>query len=108
MPKFTKSERLLKSGEFSSAYKKGRKASVKNFSLHFLAGQKRRLGLTVSKKVGKANLRNYIKRHAREFFRLNKEKFPLGDCVITAFVGAGELTPQEIRIELAKLVEKIL
>ncbi len=37
-----------------------------------------RLGITVSKKFGKANQRNQFKRWSRELFRLSKHLFPKG------------------------------
>lgn len=104
MPGFSKDERLLKSCDFSTAYKIGKKASSRYFFVAWIAGEKRRLGITVSSKVGNACVRNKIKRVIRDFFRLNKEKFPLGDCVVTAKVGAGDLDNKEIREELGKIL----
>ena len=37
-----------------------------------------KLGITVSRKVGRANVRNRIKRWVREAFRLNLERLPVG------------------------------
>ena len=44
-----------------------------------------RVGITVSKKLGKANVRNRIRRRLREVYRLNEDKFQSGwDIVIVA------------------------
>ena len=44
-----------------------------------------RVGITVSKKLGKANVRNRVRRRLREVYRLNEEKFQTGwDIVIVA------------------------
>ena len=44
-----------------------------------------RVGITVSKKLGKANVRNRIRRRLREVYRLNEEKFlPGWDIVVVA------------------------
>ena len=44
-----------------------------------------RVGITVSKKLGKAHIRNRIRRRLREVYRLNEEKFlPGWDIVLVA------------------------
>ncbi len=44
-----------------------------------------RVGITVSKKLGKANVRNRIRRRLREIYRLNEDKFRPGwDIVVVA------------------------
>ena len=44
-----------------------------------------RVGITVSKKLGKAHIRNRTRRRIREVYRLNEEKFQPGwDIVIVA------------------------
>ena len=44
-----------------------------------------RVGITVSKKLGKAHVRNRVRRRFREVYRLNEEKFQPGwDIVIVA------------------------
>ena len=44
-----------------------------------------RLGITVSKKLGKAHIRNRVRRRFREVYRLNEEAFlPGWDIVIVA------------------------
>ena len=44
-----------------------------------------RVGITVSKKLGKAHIRNRVRRRFREVYRLNEEKFQRGwDIVVVA------------------------
>ena len=44
-----------------------------------------RVGITVSKKLGKAHIRNRVRRRLREVYRLNEEKFLPGyDIVVVA------------------------
>ena len=50
--------------------------------------QTNRVGITVSKKLGKAHIRNRIRRRLREIYRLNEDKFlPGWDIVL---VGRGK------------------
>ena len=66
-----------------------------------------RLGITVTKKIGKAVKRNRIKRHVREFFRLNKHSLPPGcDLVVIARMGAAELDQKGVAGELGVLVQR--
>ena len=47
--------------------------------------QRNRVGITVSKKLGKAHIRNRVRRRLREVYRLNEEKFQPGwDVVVVA------------------------
>lgn len=44
-----------------------------------------RVGITVSKKLGKAHIRNRVRRRIREVYRLNEDKFQPGwDIVVVA------------------------
>lgn len=44
-----------------------------------------RVGITVGKKLGKAHIRNRVRRRFREIYRLNEEKFQPGwDIVVVA------------------------
>ena len=48
-------------------------------------GDTNRVGITVSKKLGKAHIRNRMRRRLREVYRLNEEKFLCGwDIVVVA------------------------
>ena len=61
---------------------------------------KGRVGLTVSKKVGKAHDRNLIKRRLRHLLRSQRELFAARDVVIVVRPGATELSFDELGASL--------
>jgi len=75
---FPKSSRLRKSSEFKEVFRKGRKIVTHTLVFHVLKTNLGgpRLGLAVSRKVGKAVRRNKVKRRIREVFRTRKQVFP--------------------------------
>lgn len=75
---FSKAERLLKKKEFLEAKREGKRLYTNHLTIFIRPNAMgiRRLGLSVSGKVGGAVKRNRIKRLLREFFRLNKGCFP--------------------------------
>jgi ribonuclease P protein component len=74
---FSKKDRLLKRSEFVRLSSCGQKRVNKHFVLFYAQGRtgKSRLGVTVSKKVGCAVIRNRVKRFCREYFRRNRHRF---------------------------------
>ncbi len=76
--RFTKSDRLLKRSDFLKLSSIGTKVQNKHFVLIYSNNEKgvNRLGITVTKRVGKSVIRNRIKRYCREFFRLNRGIIP--------------------------------
>jgi ribonuclease P protein component len=105
---FGKDERILKRKEFMAVYDQGKRLSSENFIVLLSPNPSgiRRLGLTVSKKIGMAVRRNRIKRLLREFFRLHKDRLPPGqDMVIIARKDASSRTYDEVRRELEDLLK---
>lgn len=75
--------------EFRRLYTKGKSASTPTLVVYFRRTRRdyNQLGVTVSTKIGKAVLRNRIRRRIREIYRLNEEKLPRGlDIVVVARV----------------------
>lgn len=104
---FSKDERLLNRRDFVNLNQLGKRYQT----AHFIVILKHnglgitRLGVTASKKVGNAVKRNKVKRLIREFFRLNKTRFPQSyDIVIVAKKGAYGLNSRQIKEELGEII----
>ncbi len=81
----SKLERLHFNKDFERVLKEGKKIWVDRYFLIVYKSNNlnyRRLGLIVSRKIGKAVKRNRVKRLLREIFRKNKELFPEGSDII--------------------------
>ena len=91
--RFPRRQRLSLKKDFDRVFAEGRSAADENLVLYLLATEKGypRLGLAVGKGIGNAVLRNKVKRHIREAFRLNHDRLPeSADIVVIARKGAGE------------------
>lgn len=108
MPGFPKSARLLAPKEFAAVRGGGVRIRTGHMMLSLLkVPGRKRLGLVVGRHVGTAPQRNKIKRIIREFFRLNREQFPEGDCVVIPYKGAADLTNNDIRLELTEALKTL-
>ncbi|MDP2600860.1 MAG: ribonuclease P protein component [Deltaproteobacteria bacterium] len=96
MHRFPKTARLLKQAEFDGLKSGSRSKGSRFLVLRWKSKEKRRLGVVVSKKVGKAHKRNLIKRIIREEFRLHPDCFPAGDVVVIARPPLGLLQREDI------------
>lgn len=73
--------RLAKRRDFLHVYETGRKLFTRNCVLFFAANDLpySRIGVTATKKLGKANVRNRLKRWTREIYRRQREPLGLDD-----------------------------
>lgn len=91
---FPRALRMLRRQDFLAAREHGRKFHTSHFLVFIFTREDRatRLGITVSRKVGGAVVRNRVKRRVREFFRLYRGRLPVGiDLSVVAKKGAGDL-----------------
>lgn len=104
---FGAADRLHRSAEFIRLQRRGIRLQARHFVLY--AGRiesnepaRKRLGITVSRRVGNSVVRNRVKRHVRECFRhILRERLDEGmSIVVIALVGAGNLAPTAINAEL--------
>lgn len=73
---FNKSDRITNRSEFVNLSNNGQKLKNEHFIAAVRPGRSTttRLGITVTKKIGCAAIRNRIKRLTREYFRLNRHR----------------------------------
>lgn len=107
-------ERLRKRAEFTRVQGRGKKHHTERFLVFVLPRKPgnetapARLGVTVSKKVGGAVVRNRVKRLLREAFRRRKTLFPMGlDIVFIAKQTASKSELADLLRELERLCSKL-
>ncbi|MCX5872297.1 MAG: ribonuclease P protein component [Deltaproteobacteria bacterium] len=107
--KLTKLDRIRRSGDYRKVMAQGRKIRTPHFVIRWRVNSvdNRRLGISVSKKVGNACVRNRVKRRLREYFRHNRHKMPTCiDVVIIAAKGSSGLETREIFEELNRAINQ--
>lgn len=100
-------ERIKKNSQFKYIYNRGKSFADPNLVLYIVRNNKNtlRLGITVSKKIGNAVIRNRVKRLIRESFRLSRHRFKYGYDII--FVARG-LSRQGIYKNIEKSVINLM
>jgi ribonuclease P protein component len=104
---FSRECRVLRAFEFRLAYDRGERKRTRHFSFCILRREgNSRLGISVSRRVGGAVVRNTIRRRIREFFRLHRTAMGLaGDVVVTGLASCGSISGSELEYELRKAFE---
>jgi ribonuclease P protein component len=102
---FDAADRLHRRVDYRRAQRMGVRFQTVHFALYawrFPENDRVRLGMAVSRRVGKAVMRNRIKRRIRECFRLKlRALLPPGTgLIVIARTGAGELAASAVASEL--------
>jgi ribonuclease P protein component len=105
--RFPAAARVRRRPEYLTIQNRGRRLSGPNLLLFALPGDGR-LGVTVSKKVGGAVLRNRVKRWIRECYRRRRPEFPRGvDLVVVARPPAASADQATVCRELTGLARRV-
>ena len=107
--RYTKADRLLKRADFERL-RNGKKVQTRHFIALFEANaqDRCRFGVTASRKVGNAVIRNRLKRLSREYFRQNRHLLITHrDIHVIAKREAGAGCNSNVLLSLEKLFHKI-
>ena len=113
--RFRRADRILSSRDFRHVMEAGKRVTSGSFVVVIAPrrkdidekpeGNRRRLGITVSKRVGNAAIRNRVKRRIREWFRHARERLPKGfDIVVIARRPVRDLSSCEVTMVLEQIV----
>ena len=87
------------------------KKNVKNkyFSIYYqVTNKKNKYGVTIPKKIGKANIRNKLKRQIKNIIITNEKNIQIGfNYVIIIKEASLDLTYQELSYQLLDLIKKV-
>jgi ribonuclease P protein component len=114
--RFQRADRILCTRDFTRAVKAGKRRTSKGFvvviaprtedAIKQSDEKRRRLGVTVSKRVGNSVIRNRVKRCIREWFRHAREELPDGsDIVVIARQAARNLSGSEVALVLDRMIQ---
>jgi len=104
---FPKNFRLRSAAEFKKVYARGVKRIARLFVVFALRNglEYSRFGLTTPRKLGKAHVRNRLKRRIREILRTSRASIPTGfDFVVNPTPSASGRGIEELRRELLPLL----
>lgn len=102
---------MLQREQFQSCYRKGRRLSRHFVNVHVRANEaeRPRLGITASRKVGKANVRQRLKRRLREIYRRwpDRDRLPAVDIVLHVKPHAASADFEALQRDVVSALRKI-
>lgn len=108
-----KEYRLTRREDFNKVYRHGKSAANHQFVVYVLnrhpaaAGDGIRLGISVSKKVGNAVVRNRLRRRIKEIVRLNRERLvPRKDFILIVRKPAADLAYAEMEKSILHVLKR--
>lgn len=107
---FNNTDGIKKDSDFRKVYQRGKSLSDRNLVIYTMKNKsdKSRIGISISKKVGKAHERNRIRRCIKEAYRLNIDDKVLGgyDLVFIARINAADKDYKELERSLKYICKK--
>ncbi len=106
---FGREHRIRSSRDFQRIYRQGQLLQDEYFRIFYCPSPDGvpRLGLSVGKGLGKAVLRNRVKRALREAFRLNKELFAGLEVIVQPKPTAVHLSGKEVQERFLALARRL-
>lgn len=107
---FNNTDGIKKDSDFRRVYQRGKSMADRNLVIYTMKNGKdrSRIGISISKKVGKANVRNRIRRYIKEAYRLNiDEKIKPGyDIVFIARINSQNSEYRDIEKSMKYITKK--
>ena len=107
---FNNTDGIKKDSDFRKVYQRGKSLADRNLVIYTMNNKsdKSRIGISISKKVGKAHERNRIRRCIKEAYRLNIDDKVLGgyDLVFIARINAADKDYRELEKSLKFICKK--
>ena len=108
---FNNTDGIRKDPEFRKIYRRGKSTADRNLVVYKMKNgrDRSRIGISISKKVGKANVRNRIRRYIKEAYRLNIDPSVKGgyDYIFIARINSSDKSYHDIEKSIKYLAKKV-